>query len=110
MCGEAAAWRGKEGEDEAGRGEMTAAVDGGGEAARGRAVTEEAASVRRLRARRRATWRAGLAFVRCSEKIAGAPFTFGCAPTTYWLELECILTVSLNVPQDFSRITLTTEV
>ena len=27
-------------------------------------------------------------------------FTFGCAPTTYWLELEYILTVSLNVPQD----------
>ena len=29
-----------------------------------------------------------------------ATFTFGCAPTTYWLELEYILTVSLNVPQD----------
>ena len=27
-------------------------------------------------------------------------FTFGCAPTTYWLELEYILIVSLNVPQD----------
>ena len=31
-------------------------------------------------------------------------FTFGCAPTTYWLELEYILTVSLNVPQDIYKL------
>ena len=38
------------------RREARAAVDGGGEAARGRAVTEEATSAQRLRARRHATW------------------------------------------------------
>ena len=26
-----------------------------------------------------------------------------CAPTTYWLELEYILSVSLNVPQDMKK-------
>ena len=46
-------------------------------------------------ARRRA-WR----LVRCSRKNSAWTFTFGCAPTTYWLELEYILTVSLNVPQE----------
>ena len=96
---EAAAWRGKEGEDEAGRGEMTAAVDGGGEAARGRAVTEEAASVRRLRARRRATWGPGF------RNPSGRYFGSGMwqHPDTNRSDLEYILTVSLNeflnVPQ-----------
>ena len=37
------------------------------------------------------------------KKNSACQFTFGCAPTTYWLELEYILTVSLNVPQDFEH-------
>ena len=47
-------------------------------------------------------WRAGLwrdIFVQLA--IACRQFTLGAAPTTSWLELEYILTVSLNVPRLF---------
>ena len=40
-------------------------------------------------------WRAGLWRDIFVQLAIACQFTFGCAPTTYWLELECILTVSL---------------
>ena len=83
------------------RGEERGDGDGGGEAARrwpvmeadrgGWSVVHGRGDVRGPRGERDIF----------ADSVATWTFTFGCAPTTYWLELEYILTVSLNVPQDY---------
>ena len=102
MCGrcidaEAVAWtvEANRAWAEAGRGALTATAT---EAARRRRSRRRRHQLRGLRARRRGAHGRGLR--KMLTQNSASRFTEEAAPTTYWLELEYILTVSLNVPQD----------